>query len=479
MMSPELPKVFPDMYCLDFISRIYSSLTNVSNDLGRERYRKAMLTSLMNVFSQFVQLATGLISVPLTLNYIGVERFGLWMTLSTGLTFITFSDFGVGIGTQDRISRHVGVNDFYFARKTFFSSFSFVILLFALLMALSQMLVPEMNLAKLFSLKSVEAIEEIVPTTQMVVFVLCLGLISGVVQRAFNALQEGFFVALVQVITRIVSLILLFVVVDLKMGLPVLVFVIGGLSSVGLLLIGLPLLLYRHKWMRPLGNSIADYIDVTCVKDVLKVGVFGLGASLAIYFVNNSIMVLISGKYGAENVADYAVLLKLISIPALLLSYLLLPLWPAITEAKVKNDTAWIKSLYRKCSLLTVTLTAVFVAFFLIFGRQIILIWTQNADIVPSFRLLLANVVFMVLGFWNALLSVTLNGLSMYKGQATYGAILAVLFVFLASLVPSSYEKDIIVWVVGIGYFMRCVLMQLEVYKCLNFSRHNNNCIHF
>lgn len=421
----------------------------------------------MNVTSQVVQLATGLISVPLALNYVGVERFGIWMTLSTALTFITFSDFGVGIGTQDRMSQFIGAGKLDLARKSFFSSIAFVFLLFIVLMAANWLVVPNVNLSSLLSLRTSEAIEEIVPTTRMVVFVLGLGLLSGIVQRAFNALQEGFWVAIIQAITRVCSLILLFVVVELKMGLPALVFVVGGLSSAGLLLIGAPLLLVRHRWISPEGSSMLEAFDMTSLKDVLKVGMLGLGASIAIYFVNNSIPVLISSKYGAENVTDYAVLLKLVSIPGLLLTYLLLPLWPAITEAKVKNDNVWIKKTYSRCSVVTILVAGGFSAVFLLFGRQIIQFWTHNVAVVPSFRLLLASVVFMTLGFWNTLASVILNGMSMYKGQATYGVLLAILFAFIATLVPSDYEKDLIVWVVAIGYFIRCVMMQAEVISCL------------
>jgi hypothetical protein len=39
-----------------------------------------------------------LISIPLTLNYLGVERFGVWMTLTSFTTLAAFMDFGLGKG---------------------------------------------------------------------------------------------------------------------------------------------------------------------------------------------------------------------------------------------------------------------------------------------------------------------------------------------------------------------------------------------
>lgn len=442
---------------------MFLNLIKTTDDAGNERYRKAALTSLMNVASQAIQMATGLISVPLALNYVGVERFGIWMTLSTALAFITFSDFGVGIGTQDRMSKLAAVGLHGEARGTFTSSMLFAIVLAALLLATSWFVVPRIGLATLFSLKSEAAIRDIVPTTLMVVLVFALGLVAGIVQRAFSALQDGFFIALIQAVSRVLSLALLFVVVSAGMGLPALVFVVGGLSSAAIVAVGIPVLLYRYPWLRPERTSLANMFDRQSLHEVLKVGLLGLGASVAIYLVNNSALVLMSAKHGAASSADYAVLLKLVGIPLMVLTYALLPLWPAIAEANAKRDFAWIGHAYDRYKRITLVVAAVSAAGIVIFGRQAISAWTRNADVVPSTELLLATSGFMVLGFWNALTSVFLNGLSMYRSQATVGLLLAFVSVVVAAYVPSGYGKEAIIWIIGCGYFLRCLMMQFQV----------------
>lgn len=427
----------------------------------------------MNVLSQIVQLATGLISVPLALSYVGAERFGIWMTLSTALAFITFSDLGVGIGVQDRLAKFLGIKDYAGARRSFFTAFTFVSVLFFLFMALAEIGAPQVNLVELFSLKSPEAIKEIVPTTLMVALCLSLGLVSGIVQRAFNALQEGFWVAVIQAVTRVSSLVLLFVVIRLHMGLPALVFIIGGLSNAVLLIVGLPLLLKRHAWMRLSRISMAEFFNLSALRDIFKIGSLGLGAAIAIYFVNNTSPVVMARKYGAAGVADFAVLLKLISIPGLLLTYLLLPLWPAITEARVRQDIGWIRKTYYRCMRLTLALSLVSSAMLLLLGQEVIRIWTGDSGVVPDPGLILACSVFMVLGYWNTLTSVILNGLSRYKGQATYGLLLAIVFAGVSASVPSHWPKEAIVWVVAAGYLIRCALMQKEVNACIKLVSTN------
>lgn len=450
------------------VRTLIALLTKRSGNPGEERYRRALLTAVMNVISQFISIITGLVSVPLALAYVGPERFSIWITLSTALAFITFSDFGVGIGAQDRMSRCLGQGDRNGARRAFYSTLLFSIILFVVVMVVGGLLLANADLASIFSIKSKEAIDELFPAAMMVALCFALGLVSGVVQRAFNAFQEGFWVALIQALARVFSLVMLFVVVHLKMGLPALIFVVGGLSSVAVLFAGLAVLVSRHDSMT--FHGLSDSLSWVDLKEIFRVGSFGLGAAVAIYLVNNSALVVMAQKYGAEGVADYAVLLKLVGIPSLLLTYLVLPLWPAIAEARAKGDNSWIVQAYKKCVYLVIALAFGSLAVLLLFGQDVIRLWTGNSQVVPDFGLLLAASAFMVIGFWNALVSTMLNGLSKFRGQATYGLALAVSFVGLAIMIPSDLPKEAVVWVIGFGFLIRCALMQIEVRNALRMN---------
>ncbi|MDQ0072562.1 O-antigen/teichoic acid export membrane protein [Variovorax boronicumulans] len=432
-------------------------------DPGRERYRRAASTATMNIVAQVIQLATGLISVPLALGYVGPERFGIWMTLSTALAFITFSDFGIGIGMQDSMSRHAGKGDYKGARNAFYSAFALVGVIVLVVMLMGYLIVPRLDLASLFSLRSVESRADIAPAAIATIAVIVLGLLGGLVQRAFNAVQEGFLVAALQVFARLLSLALLFAVVRLQLGLPALVFAVGGVASCVLLLMGVPLLLHRQKWLSLSRQTIFTAINRESAKGLLSVGVMGLGASVAIYFVNNSIPFLISSKYGAESVADFAVLMKLLAIPGMLLTYVLSPLWPAITEANQKGDLRWIRGAYRKCVTGCIAIAVVSSIAILLCAPFVIKYWTNSEKLVPTEQLIIASIVFMVLGFWNAVASTILNGLSQFKGQASYGLLFAIGAVIVAAIIPSSLSKEYIVWVINIGFALRCIFMQIEI----------------
>lgn len=78
---------------------------------GSERNRRAALTGVAATVARFVQISTSLITVPLTLRYLGNERFGLWMTISSVLAMAAFADFGIGNGVLNTVAKAFGRDD--------------------------------------------------------------------------------------------------------------------------------------------------------------------------------------------------------------------------------------------------------------------------------------------------------------------------------------------------------------------------------
>src|SRR5258708_40332876 len=50
-----------------------------------ERYQRAVLTSLTAVVARAINLASLLLTVPLTIRYLGSERYAIWATVSSFL----------------------------------------------------------------------------------------------------------------------------------------------------------------------------------------------------------------------------------------------------------------------------------------------------------------------------------------------------------------------------------------------------------
>ena len=74
---------------LGFLRSLLSISPTSEDEQGRsvKRYRRVALTAMTSILSKVIVLATTIISVPLTFHYLGAERYGLWMTITSSVLF--------------------------------------------------------------------------------------------------------------------------------------------------------------------------------------------------------------------------------------------------------------------------------------------------------------------------------------------------------------------------------------------------------
>ena len=77
------------------VDALKSLLTKRQGNAGRERYRRAGLTASASFISKALTIVISFVSVPLTVNYLGPERYGVWLTIGSLLTWMSMTDFGI------------------------------------------------------------------------------------------------------------------------------------------------------------------------------------------------------------------------------------------------------------------------------------------------------------------------------------------------------------------------------------------------
>jgi O-antigen/teichoic acid export membrane protein len=439
---------------------IKSFIYKIKND---QRSRKVFATFNTAILAQAIQVITAVVSVPLTLNYLGKERFGLWMTISTFLSFINFSDFGIGIGYQNGLSKVIAGKNYSYGSKLSATVWAFVLVVFSVIILCSIFLLPHIQLSEHLKLVNATSINEVLPTTQMVLFILSVGILSGIVQRIYDAFQLGYRIKINNIISRLLSLALLFVAVYFKSGLPILVFVIIGINDFFMFALA-PSIFKKHNWLIPRFKNF----DYNILKSVLKKGIMGMLAVMAFYLLNSFPPIIISNRLNVAAVTDYSILNRMISIPTTLITFYLLPLWPAYSDAYNHKDYEWIKRSYKRNNYIVLGYSVV-VALTIIFGGKLLIKWwLRNSTFIPDTKLILCFVSFMVLAFWNAQLSVILNALSKFKSQAVWGLILGLLAVVICYSFAKTLNVQGIVIVISIALGIRCLIMRAEVSKVIN-----------
>src|SRR5581483_4343245 len=78
---------------------------------GQARYQKIIHSTLAAAIARGVNLVVSFISVPLAVGYLGRDRYGVWITISSLLIFLSFADFGLGGSLQNALADAHGRED--------------------------------------------------------------------------------------------------------------------------------------------------------------------------------------------------------------------------------------------------------------------------------------------------------------------------------------------------------------------------------
>ena len=351
--------------------------------LSDARWRRALVTMLSAFSARGLSILIGLISVPLTLRYLGPERYGMWMTISSGLALLGFADFGLGNGVVNAISQADGVGDRKRAAEavsTTFFMLSGIAVVVAVLFAVSAHLV---SWSLVFNVTSPVARRELLPTLAVIVGCFVVNLAFGVVQRVQLGYQEGYRSNLWQMCGNVVGLAGVLIVTRGSGGLPWLVLCMTGAQSLSVVCNFVNQLYRVRPWLRPRLALINPHTSRT----LMRTGFLFCGLTVAALVGTSTDNLIIAHFCGSAAVARYDIVYKL-SMLTLVVQYFTAPLWPAFSEAHARGEGIWLRAAFRRATGVSAVAAVVMCLILVLIGRQAIRVWV-GAGLVPSLFLLL------------------------------------------------------------------------------------------
>lgn len=428
---------------------LQSTAMHSCDSAGRStaRHRRAVVTGITSGIARAVRIGVLLITVPVTLHYLGNERFGLWMTISSILAMAGFADFGIGNGVLNTVSTAFGKDDWDGIRRAISSGFAVLTLIGALLLALFLSIYSFIDWGNLFRANTIAARAEAGPA--MLVFAICfaLNIPLDVVQRAQLGLQQGFLTNLWQILSSIMILVGILAVIHFRFSLVALVIAFAGA----------PVLSTAMNVGYFFGVSRRDLcprwhlVSQKTIAHIAKLGglFFVLQLSFAVSFSADNF--IIARILGVASVTLFSIPQRMFSMITIVVSMLMMPLWPAYGEAISRGDMLWVRqTLSRTLLSVFVATTAVSMAL-LVFSHRIISLWV-GPSIHPSFLLMLGLAVWTVLSNSCSTASMFLNGANVVKFQVITATIFAIACLVIKIILTRQYGIAGIPWATIIAY---------------------------
>lgn len=421
--------------------------TATAEGRSKERYRRAGLSAATSAAAKGIALVTTAVSVPLTLGYLGSDRFGVWMTLSALIAVLGFTDLGIGNSLLNSVAHAAGRDDRTLVRAYLSSGLVMLLVVAAAFGLLFAAVYDHIPWARVFNVGSAAALDEAGPAAAVLVVCFLVAMPAGAFHQVRLGLQQGYVNSMFVGGGNIMGLVLVVVAIQMRLGLPWLVLAMAGAPLLATLVNGFALVA-RSPWLRP---SLHD-MNFAVARSLLRVGLLFLVLQLAVAVAFTSNSLIIAAMIGPSAVADYAVVSKLFMIPTLLVSFALGPLWPAYREALSRGDVQWVRRTFRRSIRLSLSVAGPVSAALVVLGLPVIAVWVGTSSVQPSFGLVVAIGIWTPLSAVGTAVAMLLNGAQVMRFQVVVALLMATANILLSIVLTSRIGVAGVVWGSIIAY---------------------------
>jgi O-antigen/teichoic acid export membrane protein len=425
---------------------------------GRERLKRASWAAAASLGLRGTTILSNFVVIPLTLRYLGAERYGLWVALSSVIMLLSFADCGVGYGLMNRVAASMGAGDVTTVRRSISSTFFVLFALAAAFLVLFGCIYPFIGWQSLFHAQTAGDGVASGRAVAIMVVVFLATLPFSTVQRVQFAHQEAFKSQLWQIGGVIAGL----------LGTIIIVLVKGDLWALALGSTIGPFLAVSANWLvqfylvRPEYRPRLALFDRTLTKEILENGGYFLILQIANTVVFSIDSILIAHLFGPRTLTQYNLVAKLFQIGPILAGVWFAPLWPAYAEAIARGDLRWAKRTLLSSVGMSMAGTGAACAVLSFFLTGIVHLWT-GLRIYPDVPLLIGFNLYALVVTGTSAVSAYLNGSNYIRGQAFLVTLHAAVSVAAKLVLSRHFGSAGVVLGTSVSYFLVIVPAYLVV----------------
>ena len=439
---------------------------DLSTQVGRaeERYRLAALSILASVLGRGLSVAAMVLGVSLTVPYLGVERFGVWMTIASFSNMLAFLDLGTGNALTNHVATCAAKKDAEGVRQAISGGLGFLAVIGAAVAMVLVALAAALPWDRLLRSSEPLLIDEARRAAILFGVLFGVSIFTSGIQKVFAGLQRAFEAHAASAAGSILSIVGLWVCTSRHAGVPVLLLVTLGsqlLSTTFLLRV----LARRHlvSWREVKGNTRGEarkLIRISTLFLILQLGTMvGWGAD----------SLFISSILGVAQVAVYSVTQRLMQFVTIPLGMVNLPLWAAYADANARGDAGFIRKTLKRSFVGTLIAAVMGVGLLALVAQPVITYWTHG-------KVQVDQAFVWVFGAWAVLeaagnsFAMFLNGRGLIRQQVASVLIFCMLVTPLKFLLGANYGINGVVIATIVSYLVAFPLLYLTLFRA-TFSR--------
>jgi len=429
---------------------------------GHSRTVKAKKQIIYSFILKGFSIVIGLAFVPLILNYLDAERYGIWLTLSSIIGWFSFFDFGLGNGLRNRFAEAIANNDHELARTYVSTTYAVLSATFIVVLIIFYIVNPFLNWQTILNTHAVGS-KELKIVALMIFTFFILQFLFKLIGTIAMADQRPAVNSSLTLLGNLTAFIIIFIFTKTTKG--SLIILSTALSVAPVLVLVLATYFFFHTDYKKYIPSY-KYIDLTKSKDLLGLGFkfFYVQVAAIIFFSTTNF--LIAQFANQESVAAYNIAFKYLFTVNMLYFIVLTPFWSAVTDAYSKNDYSWLKNSLRKLIMIS-GIMVIGLVILLLLSPYIYKIWIGDKLSIP-FSLSLIITLYLIFQVVLAPFTNFINGFGKLKLGIYTITLQLIIFLPVAILLGHKFGAFGIVLSMVFVHLISLIVEPLQVYKLIN-----------
>lgn len=373
--------------------------------------------------------------VPITINYVNVSQYGIWLTISSIVVWFSFFDIGLTQGLRNKFAEAVAKGEDKLAQIYVSTTYAILAIICSSLLIIFLFANQFLNWAVILNIPA-EMQSEISILSIIVFCYFCLQFVLRIISTLVVANQQPGIDSLIGVLGQILSLIAVLILVKTTEGSLINLGLALCLSPI-IILLGSSIFLFRGAYYKY--RPSLSKIKFSYAKGLFNLGLIFFIIQIAGLVQYQTANIIIAQNFTTTDVTSYNIVYKYFGVLNMIFIIFVTPFWSASTEAYMQNDIKWIKNGIKKYNILNIIL-AVVGGLMLLFSKNIYDLWLGKGKVTISFYLSLWGLLYFTMNMFVAKYVFFLNGINALRIQFLACLISPVIYISLALLLIKYYN---------------------------------------
>lgn len=454
------------MYLTSVKKGVYGIGEEVKNffSKGVQRSIEAKKNIVGSFLIKVANMAISLLLVPITINYVNPTQYGVWLTLTSMVAWVSLFDVGLTQGLRNKFAEARALKDTELARTYVSTTFFYVALIFVLI---GIVLVGASYFVDWRSLINapVGTENELKYLVIIVISYFCLQFIFQIVKVVITSDQKPALSSLIDLSGQILVLLIVWLLTHFTQGSLIYLGLAIGLSPV-LILIMANIYFFQNNYYdyRP----SLSYVKKEYASKLMTMGGKFFVLQLASMIQYSTTLFLIAHYFDPDSVTAYNVAFKYFLSLQVIFMIFLTPLWSSTTDAYFMKDYDWIIRVIEKYMLLLIPF-GIAAMLMLYFANDVYQLWLGDAFFEIDSKITILCCINIVVSMFSSVFVNVVNGMGTLKIQFVTSIVTSVFFILMSYAFINYFNMG--VWSIILASILSNVygyiISPVQVYKVL------------